>query len=81
MTDQIDKNLAKFSRKELDIVDALLGKLCRGDIDDLNLIRLKDHQDVFRIRKGRIRIIYRTRNNKITLLSISKRDEKTYKGL
>jgi len=45
----------------------------------LNIKKLKGHNDIFRVRKGNIRIIYHLESGKIKLLAIMRRNEKTHK--
>jgi len=77
--DKISKALKKFSSKENKLVKLILEKIKKGDFKDLKIKKLKTRQDIYRIRKGRIRIIYRVKNKRIILLTIEKRSDKTYK--
>ena len=47
----------------------------------LDLKKLKGRNDIYRIRKGKIRIIYRVDNKQIYLLAIERRSENTYKDI
>jgi mRNA-degrading endonuclease RelE of RelBE toxin-antitoxin system len=58
MTDRINKELAKLSTKEHRLVKEILLKLRRGDSKNLQIAKLKGSQDIYRVRKGRLRIIY-----------------------
>lgn len=80
MVNKIQKALAKLSAKELVIVEQLLILLNNNEIEGLDIKQLKGNRSIFRVRKGRIRIIF-TKNdqNEINILLISKRSEKTYK--
>ncbi|MCX6810216.1 MAG: type II toxin-antitoxin system RelE/ParE family toxin [Candidatus Berkelbacteria bacterium] len=77
--DQIQKALAKLSDKERKKIKQALEKLFSGDIKGLNIKKLKDRSDIFRLRVGDLRIIYRMNENKISILAISRRNENTYK--
>lgn len=80
MTDKIQKNLAKFSKKERAVIAEILTNLTLGEYKGLNLLKLKGSDEVYRVRKRRIRIIFRlARNGKIKVLAIERRSEKTYK--
>jgi len=50
-----------------------------GRFDNLNIKKLKGFQDVFRVRKGRLRIVYQLLDRKIIILKIDKRKKDTYK--
>ncbi len=77
--DKIEKALAKLTEKEREVVQSILQKLSRGKLEDLDIKRLKGRNDIFRIRKGDIRIIYRALKGKVFVLAIERRSESTYK--
>jgi mRNA-degrading endonuclease RelE of RelBE toxin-antitoxin system len=77
--DRIGKALAKLTSKERELVKDILNKLSRGEADSLNIKRLKGGHDIFRVRKGDIRILYRIDKGKIFLLAIERRSDTTYK--
>jgi mRNA-degrading endonuclease RelE of RelBE toxin-antitoxin system len=79
MTDKISKELAKFSAKERQLVKVILLQLQQNNGQGLQITRLKGHQDIFRVRKGRLRIIYQQRATSINILAIERRSEKTYR--
>ncbi len=79
MTDKINKNLTKFSKKELQIVEEILLKINKSQFTGLNLVKLKGYRDIFRVRKGRIRIIFQQEDEEINILTIERRSEKTYR--
>ena len=78
--DKIEKELQKLTPKERGWVKRLLIKLQSGQTDGLDIRKLKGRDDIFRIRKGKIRIIYRSdKNNRLFVLLIERRSEATYK--
>lgn len=77
--DKIEKALSKLTQREKELVEYILSKLQAGEMKDLDLKKLKGRNDIWRVRKGDIRIIYRAENKKIFLLAIERRNEKTYK--
>ena len=79
MTDNIDKNLAKLSKKERLGVEILLKKINEGKLVGLNMVKLKGYSDIFRVRKGSIRIIFQQKKDDVIILAIERRSEKTYK--
>jgi mRNA-degrading endonuclease RelE of RelBE toxin-antitoxin system len=79
MTDKISKELAKYTAKERKLVKDVLVQLRSGDTKGLNITKLKGHADIFRLRKGKIRIVYKQDNTAIKILAIEKRSEKTYR--
>ena len=80
MVDKIIKALGKLTAKEKQLVRELLIKIPKQDFKGLNLKKLEGRDDIFRLRKGKIRIIFRReKNQKIHLLAIERRSEKTYR--
>lgn len=76
--DKIKKALNKLSPKERRRLKKILFQIDAGDFQGLNLKKLKGRNDVFRVRKGNIRIIFRKKDNSIKILSIERRGSKTY---
>ena len=59
MVDKIEKALSKLTEKERKVVKNVLLKVQEGSIDSLDIKKLKGRSDIFRARKGKIRIIFR----------------------
>ena len=76
--DKIEKALARLSEKERFWVKDILTRLQHGDLKGLDIKKLKGREDIFRTRKGDIRIIYQLKEKKIFMLAIERRNEKTY---
>lgn len=76
--DRIEKALVKLTPKERTWVRQILRRLIAGDTKGLNIKKLKGREDIFRVRKGTIRIIYRAVKNGIFILAIEHRSEDTY---
>lgn len=79
--DRIEKELLKLSSKERARVRELLEKILRKDMKGIEVKKLKARKDIFRVRKGDIRIIYRDNNGSIAILAIERRNENTYSKL
>ena len=79
MVNKLEKELAKLSKTELKQFDDLLDKLERGDHAGLDIKKLKGSDDIFRARKGKLRVIYQKRGDEIILVMVSRRSEKTYR--
>lgn len=79
--DKIGKALKRLSDKERRWVKQILKQLSTDDHKGLNTTKLKGREDIFRARKGRIRIIYRLKDGDIFILLIERRSEKTYKKI
>ena len=81
MSDKIKKLLAKLTVQERELVKLLILRIKLNDLVGLDIKRLKGHTDLFRIRKGRLRIVYRKKSNQFLIVRIDRRSEKTYKDL
>lgn len=81
MVDKIQKALSRFSAKEKDWVNNLLLQIKNKKMDSLDFKKLKGRDDVYRVRKGNIRIIYRVDEDEIYLLAIERKNEGTYKNI
>jgi mRNA-degrading endonuclease RelE of RelBE toxin-antitoxin system len=78
--DKISKALSRLTAKERLAVKIILEKIQKDNLDGLDIKKLKEYNDIFRIRKGKIRIICRkNETGEIYILAIERRSEKTYK--
>lgn len=78
MADKIKKLLAKLTPKEREVVKLLILRIKLNDHIGLNIRRLKGHSDLFRVRKDRLRIVYRKTSDQFLIIRIDRRNEKTY---
>jgi mRNA-degrading endonuclease RelE of RelBE toxin-antitoxin system len=76
--DPIEKALKKLTPKVRDQVKNILVALASKEFQSLDIKKLKGRDDIFRVRKGGLRIIYRKSGSAISILSIEHRSEKTY---
>ena len=79
--DDLEKSLRKLTAGERKQVGDILTRLVAGNFQGLDLKRLKGSENIFRVRKGSIRIIYRKNKSKLFILAIERRSESTYKNL
>ena len=77
--DKIDKFLAKLNKNESLKVLSAISDILSGKTSSYNLKKLKGYRDVYRIRVGTIRIIYKQLDTDIEVLDVGRRSEKTYK--
>ena len=77
--DKIEKVLKRLGEKEKILVKDILERLRRKDLKTLDIKKLKGRDDIFRARRGTLRIIYHLKNETIFILAIERRNEKTYK--
>lgn len=76
--DKIAKTLKKIAAEEKEIIKTILIKINCRDFDNLDIKKLKGRQDIYRVRKGKIRIIYRLGDEKISILTIERKNDHTY---
>lgn len=78
--DKISKILEKLTEKERGIIKYILSNLLSGEIKGFDIKKLKGREDVFRVRKGKLRVIYRIEENKkIFIIAVERRSEDTYR--
>lgn len=79
--DKIEKILRKLSRKEQEAM-LLLFKQIKKDFSIIpGVMKLKRHKDLYRVRMGNYRIIFKVTSGDIEIMKISRRNEQTYKNL
>jgi len=78
--DKIEKALQKLTQKEREWAKEILERLSSGKTEGLDIKKLKGREDIFRVRKSDIRIVYRlVAHGKIFILMIERRQESTYR--
>jgi len=75
----LSKLLSKFSKEEGVVLIALIDKIISLNWHGLDIKKLQGREDVFRLRKGKIRIIFVKDKKIIRIIDIGFRNEKTYK--
>ncbi|OHA01142.1 MAG: hypothetical protein A3C12_01940 [Candidatus Sungbacteria bacterium RIFCSPHIGHO2_02_FULL_49_20] len=76
----LERLLRKFSAEEKNELERTIRKIIKRDFVGLDYKRLKGHQNLFRVRKGRIRIIFTLIQKEAVVLAIERRREDTYKN-
>lgn len=76
---KIEKFLKKLSDKERKEIKKTIESILSDKRKNIDIKRLKGIADVYRVRKGSIRIIFKKTRTKIVILSIERRSEQTYK--
>ena len=77
--DKIDKAIARLSDKERTKLKQLLTLIGGQKTKGLDVKKLKGREDIYRARKGGLRILYRTDGEHVYLLAIERRNDNTYK--
>lgn len=78
----LKKLLLRFKKEERIVLENLIERIFSLDWRNLDIKKLKGYQNVFRLRKGKLRIIYHLMNDKeVNILAIERRSDNTYKNL
>lgn len=75
----LKKLLSKFNQEDRKILEFLIDKIISLNWQGLDIKKLQGYQDIFRLRKGKIRIIFYKYKVDISIINIKRRSEKTYK--
>lgn len=77
--DKIAKALQSLSSKEQKLIKSILSKIKENSLSGLDLKKLKNCENIFRIRKGRLRVIFKKQDEgQYFVLTIERRSDKTY---
>lgn len=79
MADAITKFIARLSKNEKILITELLEKIITGKAVGLQIKKLVGSADIFRVRKGKFRIIYQKTKTDCIIISVDRRSEKTYR--
>ena len=80
MVDRMTKNLKKFPKFDRDQLLELMRRIQLNDLFGLDIKKLKDRSDAFRVRKGNFRVIFRKVDHGTNIIiAIERRCESTYK--
>jgi len=79
MPDRIQKFLRKMTKKQRHEIERLVAQIVLGELGGLDVKKLQGGQNVYRVRKGNIRIIYRLTDNDATIIAIERRSDTTYR--
>ncbi len=77
--DRINKFLARTSQEDRHRIDVVWQKVIVGDMQNLDIKKLKGFEDIFRVRVGRFRLIFvKKKDCAPILVLVSNRDDTTY---
>lgn len=79
--DQIEKLLNKLSNKEKSSVKNIITQILSNNLVGLDVKKLVGAEDLFRVRKGGVRVIFSKEKSNISIISIQRRNEKNYKKI
>lgn len=76
--DKIAKLLHTLAPKGKERVAELLRRIRIGDLGGLDVKKLVDRKNLYRVRKGDFRVIFEQENSKIYVKDVSRRSEHIY---
>lgn len=76
--DKLVKFLKKQSKEKRIEILKLLDKVLAGDFENCNIIKLKGYKFLYRLKSGRIRIIFSKEHSRIVIKKITFRSDTTY---
>ena len=74
----LKKLLSRFNKEERGNIEFLIEKIISLNWQNLDIKKLKGHQNIFRARQGKIRIIFAKDKKEISVIAIERRRENTY---
>ncbi|KKQ78231.1 MAG: hypothetical protein A3A96_00905 [Candidatus Zambryskibacteria bacterium RIFCSPLOWO2_01_FULL_39_39] len=78
---KLDKFLSKLSSKERSVALEYLNAIKSRNFENLNFKKLKGFDDLYRVRKSNLRIIFRMSEKEIDIIKIDRRNDNTYENL
>ncbi|MEK7117520.1 MAG: type II toxin-antitoxin system RelE/ParE family toxin [Patescibacteria group bacterium] len=75
---RIEKVLRKLSREERLKVERGIEKILNRDFVGLNVRKIRGKEDVYRVRIGRVRIIFFWKDTQTDILIVDRRNDNTY---
>jgi mRNA-degrading endonuclease RelE of RelBE toxin-antitoxin system len=79
--EKIKKYLLKLSRGEREKLENIIAQIVDGTFDDLDVKKLKGQVDIYRVRAGSSRVIFKKTDKDSFILDVSRRNDSTYKKL
>lgn len=79
--DKTSKFLKRLSVQERSKIREIINNVLSGNTKDLNIKKLKGQSNIFRVRSGDIRIIFKVENDTINLIFVGRKNDITYKNL
>ncbi len=75
---KLDKFLCKLDKKIRTVASVVVARITVGDLSALDIKKLKGSQNRYRVRVGRIRIVFDQTSKGNKIQDISFRDDNTY---
>ncbi len=77
--DRVTKFLKKLSKRDRKTIQIVIEQLYADDTKSLDIKKLKGGGNLFRVRRGNVRIVYSLYGSNIVIVKIEFRNEATYR--
>lgn len=74
----IEKFIGRLKREEREKVLESIKRIEKGDISGLNIKKLKGKKNQYRVRKGKLRLMYEVTNKGFRVFDVTRRGDNTY---
>lgn len=81
MVTKLVKFLKKLSVKDRNIIESLIISIKNKEWKHLDIKKLQGNSNIFRVRKGDLRIIFSINGDNVDLIDITKRSDNTYSDI
>ncbi|MEK7087267.1 MAG: hypothetical protein AAB648_01715 [Patescibacteria group bacterium] len=75
----LSKLLSKFNKEDRLVLEFLIKKIISLNWQGLDIKKLQGYEDIFRLRKGKLRIIFYKHKSSISIINMERRNDKTYR--
>ena len=75
---KLKKLLSKFNKAERKAIESLIESIVSFNWSGLDIKKLKGYENIFRVRKGKLIIIFSKEKGDIFILAIERRRDTTY---
>ena len=79
MSDAIEKFLAKTSEKDRAVLREIIEKIILNKLDGFQIKKLHGSENIYRVRKGKFRIVYKQNKLNNIIILVDRRSESTYR--
>lgn len=79
--DKLKKLLSRISERDRQELQAIIFLIMKNDLALLSVKKVSGHQNVFRVRSGRYRVIFKKEEPMPCILDVRLRNENTYKNI
>jgi len=75
---KLEKFLAKLNSDRRETITELIRKIVSGNLQNLDVKKLKGSGEIFRVRSGRLRVLFVKKEIGYGIIDVDNRDDNTY---